>query len=425
MKSLFKLLVLLSVLLVLAGNCIAQSTDTGDKGVPSPSLCLPTDVHVIDTPNDNGKSITVTWSATSCESKGTYYQILTSYQAEGPFIEVAQFDSLENKQFQSEKPAVFGFNEKVTQSKHFYDISLPDRAPVYVKLVVGTDSINRIETSQPIIGTAKGNLFKFDKINNFIIVILLFICIYYFIEKARRNPNLFIRRIPGLEAIEEAIGRATEMGKPIVYLTGANDIDSVSTIASVNILSHVSKKVADYDSRIIVPCRWSIAMSVCQEVVREAYLNVGRPDAFNPHDVFYVSEDQFGFTAAVDGIMVREKPAANFFLGTFAAEAIILSETGASTGAIQIAGTDSTFQLPFFIVSCDYTLIGEELYAASAYLSREPKLLGSLRGQDAGKITIVIFMILASIAVTLHMLLSQNGIDLDVLLWFKRIFTVF
>ena len=46
--------------------------------------------------------------------------------------------------------------------------------------------------------------------------------------------------------------------------------------------------------------------------------------------------------------------------------------------------------LPFFIAACDYTLIGEELYAASAYLSREPKLLGSLKAQDLAKLLIVI-----------------------------------
>jgi hypothetical protein len=50
-------------------------------------------------------------------------------------------------------------------------------------------------------------------------------------------------------------------------------------------------------------------------------------------------------------------------------------------------------QLPFFIAACDYTLIGEELFAASAYLSREPRLLGSLKGQDLGKAVILLALI--------------------------------
>jgi len=101
--------------------------------------------------------------------------------------------------------------------------------------------------------------------------------------------------------------------------------------------------------------------------------------------------------------MMRDKPAANFFMGYYYAESLILAETGASTGAIQIAGTDSATQLPFFVTTCDYTLIGEELYAASAYLAREPMLLGSLKGQDVGKVFIMVIIVLGTLLATLNM----------------------
>jgi len=123
-------------------------------------------------------------------------------------------------------------------------------------------------------------------------------------------------------------------------------------------------------------------------------LEAGRPDAYQRENVRYITDDQFGFVAGVDGIMMRDKPAANFYLGTFYAESLILAETGHSIGAIQIAGTAMPSQLPFFIAACDYTLIGEELFAASAYLSREPRLLGSLLGKDWGKVIILITKII-------------------------------
>jgi hypothetical protein len=99
--------------------------------------------------------------------------------------------------------------------------------------------------------------------------------------------------------------------------------------------------------------------------------------------------------------MLREKPAANFYMGYFYAEALILAETGSSSGAIQIAGTDADTQLPFFITACDYTLMGEELYAASAYLSRNPLLLAQLRGQDIGKAVIIAMLLLGVAAATI------------------------
>jgi hypothetical protein len=131
--------------------------------------------------------------------------------------------------------------------------------------------------------------------------------------------------------------------------------------------------------------------------VRESYTSIGRPDIFDPDRVYFVTDSQFAYAASIDGTMLREHPAANFLIGYFAAESLIIAETGSSTGAVQIAGTDAVSQLPFFITACDYTLIGEELYAASAYISKEPLLLGAIKGEDWGKVVIFAAIIGASI----------------------------
>lgn len=236
--------------------------------------------------------------------------------------------------------------------------------------------------------TEDNRLFDTAKIWIFLAVILYSAVVVYCIYNARSGKKLFIRRIPGLEAVDEAIGRATEMGRSIMYILGLGSVSNVATIASMNILSQVAQKTADYETPLRVPCNDPIVMNVVQEMVKTAYLNEGRPDAYNEENIFFLTESQFAYAAGVDGMMVREKPAAVFLQGTFFAESLILAETGNSIGAIQIAGTDKEHQLPFFIAACDYTLIGEELFAASAYLSREPMLLGSLKGQDYGKVMI-------------------------------------
>ena len=76
-------------------------------------------------------------------------------------------------------------------------------------------------------------------------------------------------------------------------------------------------------------------------------------------------------------------------------------------GAIQVAGTPSTLQLPFFVTACDYTIIGEEFYAATAYLTKEPTMLGSLVGQDIGKVTITVLIVLGVICAALVALVSR------------------
>ena len=255
---------------------------------------------------------------------------------------------------------------------------------------------------------ATPNLFAWYRCNN-LIPALIFSCVVMgFIRLARRNPDIFIRRIAGLDAVDEALGRATEMGRSIFFVHGLAEIGSLATIAAVNILGQLCRQVAIYDSRVKVMNSTPMTMAVSQEVVKQAYTEAGRPDAYDPDDIALVAPDQFTYVAAVGGRMVRERPAAIFMIGSFAAESLILAETGASTGAIQIAGTDAYTQLPFFITTCDYTLIGEELYAASAYLSREPRLLGSLRGQDIGKIVLMAVLLLGTVAITLGTLLVAS-----------------
>jgi hypothetical protein len=167
-------------------------------------------------------------------------------------------------------------------------------------------------------------------------------------------------------------------------------MDNVQTLAGVTILGRVAELAAQYETYLDVPVSRSLVMVTAREIVKEAYSKAGRPDAFQEDQVHYLTDDQFGCAAGIDGMVVRERPATIFFMGSFYAESLILAETGNSIGAIQIAGTGQPSQLPFFVAACDYTLIGEELFAASAYLSREPKLLGSLKGQDIGKAAILI-----------------------------------
>jgi hypothetical protein len=181
----------------------------------------------------------------------------------------------------------------------------------------------------------------------------------------------------------------------------------------------VACRAAEYDTRVRVMNWDPIVMAVSQEVVKQGYTEAGRPDAYNPDDVALVASDQFSYAAAVSGRTVRERPAAIFFVGNFAAEALLLAETGASTGAVQIAGTDAYTQIPFFVTTCDYTLIGEELYAASAYLSREPRMLGSLRGQDVGKAFLMILLVVGSLLLTFGVL---REVDLS---WIQHILEPF
>jgi hypothetical protein len=237
---------------------------------------------------------------------------------------------------------------------------------------------------------------EFFKRNRGWLLILLLIVggsVVYYIRAVRSGRDLKLRKIAGLDAVDEAVGRATEMGRSVLFIPGIQDINDIQTVAAITILSRVARRTAEYDADLEVPTARSLVMTTARETVQSSYLGAGRPDAYKEDNIYYLTDEQFGYVAGVTGTMVRKRPAACFYMGAFYAESLLLAETGNSIGAIQVAGTAMPSQLPFFVAACDYTLIGEEFFAASAYLSGEPHQLGSLKGQDFGKVVGVALLV--------------------------------
>jgi len=337
------------------------------------ALAPPSNVRAYDAPDDGGGAILVEWQPSPDNADLTGYEIHRSEDGIN-FVRIG---------FRGKRRTLFEDNTE-DGKPYWYKI-----AAVQDTIIVFSEISNEAISNPQVIDT--------NKLNVFIAMFIFGGFMIYFILSARKGKELYIRKIAGLQAVDDAVGRATEMGKPILYILGLGYVEEVATIASLNILGEVAKKTAQYDTRLIVPNADPIVYTVAREIVKEAYTKVGRPDSYDPDSVFFLAREQMAYAAGIDGIMTRERPATNFLIGYFAAESLVLAETGASTGAIQIAGTDAMAQLPFFVTACDYTLIGEELYAASAYISRQPLLLGAIKGEDWSKLVIVAALLIASL----------------------------
>lgn len=215
-----------------------------------------------------------------------------------------------------------------------------------------------------------------------------------------RGRRFNIRKLPAITAIDEALGRAAETGRPVMYLTGMYDMNSIPTMASIGILSYVAQSAAIYETKLIVPCCHSLVFNAARSAVYEAAVSAGRPDRYDADAVRYYTDEQWGFASAVDGAIIRENPAACLMFGHFASESLIYAETGHAVGAIQIAATNDFNQIPFFVIACDYCLIGEELYAAAAYLSKNQRDAGALFGLDICRVVVIVMILFGVIAKT-------------------------
>ncbi len=340
-----------------------------------------------DAPGDVGQKVLLTWTLSPDDLLGTTPPKVIGYRL---FRKEADSDTFKKLD-----------DEPTYQRSSYTDNRCQAGIAYHYRVVAVAPDGSESEPAETVESVVPDMEF-FDSRHGWYGVILLLVCgtVMYFIELARSGRELKVRKIAGLEAFEEAVGRATEMGRPCLFVPGILDINDIQTIAGLTILSHVARLTAEYDAKIVVPTCRSLVMTTARETVESSYLGAGRPDAYNEDDIYYLTDEQFGYVAGVTGSMVREKPAACFYMGAFFAESLLLAETGHSIGAIQVAGTAMPSQLPFFVAACDYTLIGEEFFAASAYLSGESHQLGSLKGQDAGKVIGVFLLGLGCVLAT-------------------------
>jgi len=374
----------------------AQTPADSARGTSVPASASLHDAKAGDVPNDNGKAVHLDWQG---GAEGEQMVVARGSSANGPFATLDTVDA---------GAGSFDDNAAPRGMPVFYSLTTLGPGGPAAPLLVG-----------PVTATAQW--FNTQRVNVASFAIFFFAFVLFFLWSSRGGRKLFVRRIAGIDAIEEAVGRATEMGRPVLYVPGVQDIDDIQTMAALVILESVARMAAQYETKIIVPTNYPVPFTLAQEMVKNGFLEAGRPEAYDPNSVRYITSEQFAYVAAINGIILRDRPAANLYLGPFFAESLILAETGFSTGAIQVAGTANVHQLPFLVVACDYTLIGEELYAASAYLSREPKLLSTLKGSDYMKLLIIAFLIIGgAVETTYH--LTHPTVDLSVESPFKNWF---
>ena len=363
-----------------AGGAEAPAAAPDTVAAPRP----PSGLVFADVPDDAGRAIDLEWRLSPDDTLGqhlvTSYRLLRATTPGGPWEVIDSVDA----------------GVRVRRDEHVRH----DASYFYRVAAVGPGGVTPAGAAAgPAI--ARAAWFNSTRGSVLAFMALFFLLVLYFMYMAQSGRKPFVRRLAGIDAIEEAIGRATEMGRPVLFVPGIQDIDEMQTVAGLVILESVARIAARYETPLRVPVAYPIPFTIAQEMVRSGHLHAGRPDTYDPNSVTFVSPQQFAYVAALTGIMLRDRPAAHLYMGSFFAESLMLAETGFSTGAIQVAGTANVHQLPFFVVACDYTLIGEELFAASAYLSGEPRLVGGLKGADMLKVAIVLIVVTGCVLETL------------------------
>jgi hypothetical protein len=235
----------------------------------------------------------------------------------------------------------------------------------------------------------------------FLILIGLLTYIAYYLGKQGRTWD--IRPLEGLEATYEGIGRSAEMGRPMMVLPGISNLGNPQTLAGLTVLGEVAQQGAEIGIDTITSASSTAVVTAMEAIIRSSYTSAGKPELYSPGKyVRWYGGDQFAYAVGAAGQILAEKPAVVVYVGYFLFDVIVDGETGNRIGAVQIGGTLGSMNM--IAMFCDYLLIGEELFAASASITREKMAIATLAGQDWIKVVAIVLMIVGA-------LLKMAGVD--------------
>jgi len=248
----------------------------------------------------------------------------------------------------------------------------------------------------------KGRLFQLI----FLIAIGVLSYVSYHIAKKGRVPE--IRPIEALDAIWEGIGRCAEMGRPVMILPGISGVGSSDTIAGLTLLGEVTQRGAEIGVDTYTTTSSTDVVAFSEAIIKNAYERAGKGERYVPGEyVRWFGGDQYAYAVGTAGQIVAVKPGLLILMGRFLSDVIVSMETGSRVGSQSIGGCLGA--LPEMSVFADFLMIGEEIYAASAMISRDKLVIGTLAGQDWLKFISVALMI---VGVILSMANSKLLLDI-------------
>lgn len=247
---------------------------------------------------------------------------------------------------------------------------------------------------------------------NVALVILAFtwIVAYWMMSRAAGGKVPYVRNIPAFDAIEEAVGRASEMGKPVHLTTGHSGgglytKHSADHLAGLSLLNHVAKKCASTGTNLIATVAFSEMIPVAEDVIRYSAIAAGVPEFYQDGMVRFASDNWLGYD--MYAMRMATESAANIMVGAMDTTSFsIIGPGGSIGGAINIGGSRGASAVAQAIPYCDYVMMGEETPAAGAIVSGDMDSLASTVSTDYSK-AIIVLMILAGIA------MATLGLSMD------------
>lgn len=218
-----------------------------------------------------------------------------------------------------------------------------------------------------------------------IIVIALLLIIFTRRQVNGRSPQL--RPLIACDSLDNQVGRAIESGRKLhVSLGQASLVGAANptSIAAIHVLDHLAKDGCASGTPPLTTVGDGTLLPIAQDSLRHAYEASGRLSVYKPSMTQFLAADTepYAYAAGIATVLRQEQASSNLLVGRYGPELAIPAATAARQGMTQIIGTDDPTALAVATAVTENTLVGEELFAAGAYLEQKPSQIASLQVQD-------------------------------------------
>jgi hypothetical protein len=230
------------------------------------------------------------------------------------------------------------------------------------------------------------------------IVVLALLLLGWFARRAHKTPGFPFRPIAAFQTMQGLLGRTVESGRKVhlsLGSSGLGDEQTAAASAGLTVLRSFAEQGAAFGHSTVVTVADPILMLVAQDILYRAYQRSGLGASYRSTDVRLIAPDPAAYAVGAQEEINQERVAANVMVGHFGDEYLLLGEAGAQRGITQMVGSNTVEAQPLMMATSDRALMGEDLFAAGAYLTRRPEQVASLHVQDVLRVLLVVAILVA------------------------------
>jgi hypothetical protein len=215
-----------------------------------------------------------------------------------------------------------------------------------------------------------------------------------------KRPQRGLRAIATFSRLRQAIGLAVEDGSRLHVSLGKANLttaQNASALVGLSVLDRVAQLSSASDRPPVATSGDGGLAILSQDTLRGAYRSANAVDLYDPRRGMLTGITPFSYIAGTLPVMRDENISANILIGNFGPEVALLTGAAEQQNSFTLAASDSLPAQAVLYATASETLIGEELFAAGAYVAAGGMHNASLRVQDMLRWVVIAVMLAGSI----------------------------